>query len=226
MTESRTTYQVTIGLGMCSIELHSDGLEPQFVNPETLRLTGVASEEWTYSRVQIGITESAISYTNGLHIEASENTVSFAHVPTDNTSLSSESASRYIESRESSEWVGVVFEFVGTIEPATTADNADGSFQPHLLEQLIHDDVKPAFKSGAFYEYPDRILQIDLLQPVDSIEGRIEWRARVTRTIASDDEGQAKDQMLAILSGWDADRESVIEGLLRLVRATLRPGGN
>ncbi len=225
MAEGGTTYQVTIGLGVCSVELYGDGVEPQFVNPENLKFNGVVDEEWTCNRVQIGITESAISYTNGLHIEASENTVSFGHVPTDNTRLSAESARRYIESRVDDEWVAVAFEFLGTIEPTTETDSADGSLRPHLLEELIHDDVIPVFRSGALYQYPDRILQIELLQPVDTDEDRIEWSARVSRSVASDEEGQTKDRLLAILSGWDADRESAIESLLRLVRATLRPGG-
>ena len=223
MAESIITYQVSIGLGQCCVELYSNGVEPQFVNPETLKFNGVVDEEWTCNHVQIGITESQIGYTNGLHIEASENTVSFGQVPTDNQSLSVESASRYIESRVDEEWVGVVFEFFGSIEPATEIDSADMSLQPHLLEELVHGDVKPAFKSGAFYQYPDRILQIDLLQSVDSGEDRIQWRARVSRSVANDEEGQTKDQLLAILSRWDSDRENAFESLLRLVRATLRP---
>ena len=226
MAEGGTTYQVTIGLGMCSVELYSDGVEPQFVNPETLKFNGVVDEEWTCNHVQIGITESAISYTNGLHIEASENTVSFGHVPTDNIPLSAERASRYVKSRVNAKWVAVVFEYLGTIESATETDSADGPLQPHLLEELIHDDVIPAFRCGALYQYPDRILQIDLRQPVDTDEDRIEWSARVSRSVASDEEGQTKDRLLTILSGWDADRESAIESLLRLVRATLRFGGD
>ena len=226
MAEGVTTYQVTIGLGMRSVELYSDGVEPQFVNPETLKFNGVVDEEWTCNHVQIGITESGIGYTNGLHIEASENTVSFGHVPTDNIPLSAESASRYVKSRVDDEWVAVVFEFLGTIEPTTEIDSAGGPLQPHLLEQLVHGDVRPAFRSGALYQYPDRILQIDLRQPVDTDEDRIEWSARVSRSVASDEEGQTKDRLLAILSGWDTDRENAIEGLLRLVRATLRHGGN
>lgn len=226
MAESGTTYQVTIGLGVCSVGLYGGGVEPQFVNPETLKFNGVVDEEWTCNRVQIGITESAIDYTNGLHIEASENTVSFGHVPTDNIPLSVESAGRYIETRVDNEWVAVVFELLGTIEPAAETESADGALQPHLLEELVHGDVKPAFRCGALYQYPDRILQIELLQPVDSGEDQIEWRASVSRSVASDEEGQTKDRLLAILSGWDTDRENAIEGLLRLVRATLRPGGN
>ena len=82
MAESRTTYQVTIGLGVCSVELHGGGVEPQFVNPETSEVQRCGlTREWTCNRVQIGITESAIGYTNGLHIDASENSVSFGHVP-------------------------------------------------------------------------------------------------------------------------------------------------
>jgi hypothetical protein len=226
VAESRTTYQVTIGLGVCSVELYGDGVEPQFVNPENLKFNGVVDEEWTCNRVQIGITESAIGYTNGLHIDASENSVSFGHVPADNVPLSAESASRYVKSRVDNEWVAVVFEYLGTIELATESDSADRPLQPHLLEELVHDDVIPAFRSGALYQYPDRILQIELLQPVDSGEDQIEWRASVSRSVASDEEGQTKDRLLAILSGWDTDRESVIESLLRLVRATLRFGGD
>ena len=222
MAEGGTTYQVTIGLGVCSVELYGDGVEPQFLNPMTLKFNGVVDEEWTCNHVQIGITESAIVYTNGLHIEASENSVSFGHVPADNVPLSVESASRYVKSRANVEWLGVAFEYLGTIELATETGSADRPLQPHLLEELIHDDVIPVFRSGALYQYPDRILQIDLRQPVDSGEDQIEWRASVSRSVASDEEGQTKDRLLAILSGWDTDRENAIEGLLRLVRATLR----
>lgn len=227
MPEDVTTYQVTIGLGMCSVELYGNSVEPQFVNPVTLKLNGVVDEEWTCNHVQIGITESEIGYNNGLHIEASENTVRFGHVPTGKIALSAESASRYVESYVDDDWVGVVFEFLGTVASAMEIDKADdGPLQPHLVEELIHDDVIPAFKSGALYQYPDHILQIELLQPVDSDEDRIEWRARVSRSVANDQGGQTKDRLLTILSGWDTDRDSAFEGLLRLVKATLRFGGN
>ena len=72
MAESRTNIPGdTLGWGSAPLNCMATVLEPQFVILENLKFNGVVDEEWTCNRVQIGITESAIGYTNGLHIAAS-----------------------------------------------------------------------------------------------------------------------------------------------------------
>ena len=142
-----------------------------------------------------------------MYIEASENALSIGHLHPGDGFLSAEVAKRYVQSRHSANWGEAALEFGGTTELRAETDNAVGSLQPHLLDELVDNGVKPVFRAGALYQYPDRTLQIEIVQPVNSDIDWIEWRVSVSRRLESDEgsETKAKDQLLAILSDWDTD---------------------
>ena len=226
MAESEAPYRLTVVLRAFAVELSGVDVNPQFINPATLQFNGVVDEGWTYSNVQIGMIESSVSYTNGLQIEAFEDTVRFEHLSTGGGFLSAEIARRYIEAFGDENWFEVRLEFGGTMELAEVSDSADIPLQPNLLERMTHNDVVPAFRAGALYQYPEHTLQIELQQPVGSTNGSFDCAAQVNRLLPPNEAEETKSRLQAILSGWESDWGDSTLALTRLASATLQPGGN
>lgn len=226
MAESEAPYRLTIVLRAFAVELSGVNMAPQFINPATLKFNDVVDEGWTYSDVEVGMTESSVSYTNGLQIEAFEQTLRFQHVHTGGEFLSAEIARRYVEAFGDDSWFAVRLEFGGTMELAGESDSADIPLQPNLLDRMTHHDVVPAFRAGALYPYPEHALQIELQQPADSINGWFECAAQVNRLLVPDEAEEDNGRLQAILSGWESDWADSALALTRLASATLQPGGN
>ena len=222
MAEPETTHTLTIALQMFAVDLSGADVDPQFVNPATLQINGVVDEGWTHSGTQIGMTESNIKYTNGLHIEAFQGTVRFQHVLTGGGFLSAETARRYVEAFGDDRWVGVALEFGGTLELASEPDNVGVSLQPHRVDFLTHSGVVPAFRAGALYQYPEHVLQIEIRQSALSSD-RFECNAAVIRSLVRNEEEQTENRLHTVLSGWESDWQDAVTALTCLVRATLNP---
>ena len=225
MADPDTTYTLTVGLRMFAVELSGRDVDPQFVNPATLQLNGVADEEWTHSGTQIGMTESHIRYANGLHIEAFEQTVRFEHVLTGGEFLSAETARRYVSAFGDNSWGGVVLEFGGTLELTTEPDSAAVSLRPHRVDILTHNGIVPAFRAGALYPNPEHFLQVEILQSAPNSD-QFECTAAVIRRLPRNEEAQTENRLQTILSSWESDWQDAVSALTCLIRAALNPGGN
>ena len=226
MAEPEATHRLSVNLEMFAIELSGMNVNPQFVNPATLQFNDVVDEAWTYAGVQTGVTESNVRYTNGLQIEAFEDTVRFQHVTADGGFLSAEIARRYVETFGGDSWFMVALEFGGTIELFSEPDRASESLRPVSVDSLIQNDVVPVFRAGALYPYPEHTLQVELQQPVGSDNGWFECGALVNCSLAPSEVEETENRLQSVLSEWESHWGDAASALIRLARATLRPGGN
>ena len=226
MAEPEATHRLTVALETFAVELSGVNLNPQFVNPATLQFNDVVDEGWTYAGVQIGVTESNVRYTNGLQIEAFEDTVRFQHVLTDGGFLSAEVARRYVEKFGGDSWLMIALEFGGTIELFSEPDSTSESLRPVSVDSLTHNDVIPAFRAGALYLYPEHTLQVELQQPVGSRNGWFECGALVNRSLVPNEVEETETRLQSVLSEWESHWKDAASALIRLAKATLRPGGD
>jgi hypothetical protein len=224
-------HGLTVELRMFAVELSGVDVNPQFVNPATLQFNDVVEKGWSFDKgVRTGITESALSYTNGLQIEAFDDIVRFQHSGPNlkvRGPLSAEVAKRYVEAFGVDNWFGVSLEFAGPIGLEGYPDNFGVSLPPALSNLLIHNGVTPGVRAGTFYQYPDRNLQVDLQQsPVGSSHMGLAWIAQVYRSLARSQDDQTENQVESVLSEWERDLEDVVAAVSLLVQATLNPRGS
>ena len=158
MAGSEALRGLTVELRMFAVELSGVDVDPQFVNPATLQFNDVVEMGWTCEKgVKTGITESTLSYTNGVQIEAFDETVRFQHSgPNFNAGgpFSAEIAKRYVEAFGVDSWFGVSLEFAGPIGLDGYPENIGVSVPPALPSRLTHNGVIPRVRSGALYQYP------------------------------------------------------------------------
>ena len=231
MAGSGTPHTMLVVLRMFAVELDGMDVNPQFINPATLRFNGVVGEEWVCEKdVQMGITESRFSYTNGVRIEAFEDTVRFQQTGRDITpsdALSAELARRYAMGFDSDSWFAISLEFNGTVEmPARTASD-DVMQWPAFAGDLVHEGVAPHFFTSAMYDHSDRRLAVDLFRNSDPSHMQLGYSGRVRRRLGNSNEKEeerSEPQLETVLSRWQVDWEDVAATVARLLKATLFPG--
>ena len=203
-------------------------MEPQFVNPATLQFSGVVESDWICEKgVRIGIMESNFSYTNGVQIEASDDTVCFRHSGAelaDGGALSAELAKRYAAGFDYDNWFAISLEFAGVIELTAYPVSAGESPWPSFADHLIHDGVLPDYRTNAFYDCPDRRLMVELFQSSRSNHTQLNCLARVHRYLDHNQDGQSEHQLESVLTGWKTDWEDAVAAVTRLAEATLGSG--
>ena len=219
MSEPEASYNLTTSLEMVAVELYGTNVHPQFVNPMTLEINGVVEADWTHSGSQIGVIESTFRYSNGLEIEASEQTLRFEHVPTADGFLSPETAIRYVNAFGEGNWGMVVVEFGGIWKLTSKPDDGDVQLR-HRGEDILTDNgVVPSFHAGALYQYPEHTLQAEIRQLGTD---QYEFRASVNRRVPKD----VENGLQATISRWESDWQDACLIISRLIRATLIPGGD
>lgn len=220
---------LTVVLRMFAVELSGIDLDPQFVNPATLQFNGVIDKGWICEKgVRIGITESNFSYTNGVQIEASDDTVCFRHSGpelNDGSALSAELARRYAVGFDDDNWFAISLEFGGVVELARDTVLADVLSRPTFADHLIYDGVAPRFNASAFYNFPDRRLMVDLFQNPGTSHMQLSYVARIHRYLDHDRDEQAEHKLETVLSRWQSDWQNAATALIRLAEATLGPRG-
>lgn len=211
-------------LRMVGIRLIGMDVGPQFVNPLSLSVNGVTDDSWLCEKgSQIGITECSFSYTNGVSVEASEDTISFTHTGIQDPSvevLSTGLAERYIDCFGAGNWFSVVLEFRGVVDLQPILETSEGRVWHTFVDQLAHRSVPPQFRLNLYYTYPDRRLSVDLIDRWPARTSQVAVSGTVFRDLPSDG-GEAKIRISQIMDGWRSDWEEVAEVTGRWVKVTL-----
>jgi hypothetical protein len=199
----------------------------QFVNPLTLYSNGIVDETWVCENgAQIGLLRSSFSYTNGVHVEAFDETISFRQIGTSispSAALSTKLARKYIAAFNISDWHAVSVEFEAMAE-LSGESAADPSLSwPPFIDDLVFRDAQPRFGTNVFYYHPDRRLRIEIGRSPNS--NSLSWLAWVYRPLDSD-QSQAESQLKAALEDCQSDWEDVVNVASRLLAATIALGGS
>ena len=228
MENSEASPAITATLQTFTVNLIGFEGNPQFVNPLALHSNGVVDEDWVCEKgVQIGLTQSSFSYTNGVQVEAFEDTVSFTHrgaplVPS--TALSAKLAKRYIDVLDAKNWIAISLEFMGRTELPRDSATSGTELWPSFADQVVLQGVQPRIGTDAFFLFPDRRLRVELNLAQGSDPAYLSCSGWVHRLLGSAPD-QTQSKLHSVLDSWESDWGEVIEAASSLLAATLTPRG-
>ena len=218
-------------VNLLSVAVNLIGFESnaQFINPLTLHWNRVVDETWVCEvGAQLGLTLSRFTYTNGVQVEATEETVTFRHrgsFLTPDSVLSVELARRYVDAFGSGDLMAISTEFFGYINPAIFTGSFDESEWPRFEGQLALNGVTPRFGTNVFYFYPDRRLRVELSRELDSGPLDLTCLAWVYRELDPNPR-RSRDELLAAFDGWESDWAEAMVAAGQLFSSTLDPRGS
>ena len=225
MAGPEAPHAFTVVLQMFAVELSGIDLDPQFINPATLQFNGVVDKDWICENgIRIGITESNFSYTNGVQVEASDETVCFRHSGielAEGSALSAELAKRYAVGFDDDNWFGISLEFGGVIVLSGDPTPASVSVWSSFVDRLTHHGVSPRFHTSAFYNYPDRRLVVELFQNPGSSHTPLGCVARIHRHLEYSQQVETEHRLESVLSSWRSDWKDAVAAITRLADAAL-----
>ena len=226
MVGSDTSPPLALSLRMFAVRLSGMDMNPQFVNPPTLVLNGVVDESWICEKgAQTGLTESRFGYTNGVRVEAFEDTVCFRHYGTDlvaEKALSSELAQRYAALFDPQSWFDMSLEFGAVIR--VSGCSAVRAPVPGFADSLTLDEVAPRFSTNFIYEYPDRTLSIEFSQNLSSRRRQLNCLSRIRHDLHYNDEDEPEEHLRSALSNLKSEWMHIVSTVTRLASVTLRVG--
>ena len=215
-----------------TVRLNGYDFGAQFVNPLSLHWSGVVDETWICEPgVQIGLTESSFDYTNGVHVEATNNELLFRH---NGASLGQESvlvpqlARRYVDSFGIGNWLEVSLEFNTRVHESNSAPDSpspiDSIVWPGLLDRLDINGVRPVIGSTVLYVHPDKTIRIEVVLDSHSDPLSLSCTGQIHRELGSSPE-DAGNQLQSILSNWESDWKEVLSTAGSLLSAYPGQGG-
>ena len=221
--------EFTIGLQMLAVSLVGVGANPQFVNPVTLLANNVVDESWVCEKgAQIGITESAFRYTNGVHVEAGDDTLTFRQfgdLGGEREILSPDLAMRFVTAFDADDWFAVNLEFRGRLALQPDQSVPLVSLWDRFSEKITHENVVPSFSTNTFYRFQDRNMAVSLSGPPRRGQGYIICSGSVRRNLDDDSSEEFGIQLQQVCTNWASDWSDVASIAIQLVNAQLFLGG-
>ena len=228
MVSQESLPPLVVNLQTLTVNLIGDEGNVQFVNPHTFYWNGAVDQTWVLQRgARIGFTQSSFSYTNGVQVEASRDTISFRQQGdslTPNGVLSVNLAKWYANAFGAAGLFEVSVEFSARIDIAAhyVAPFLKSSLQ--FADHLVSHPNQPAFGTFAVVPYPDRTLRVDFSYVPWSDPNCLTCTGQVSRQL-SDDINQGLSELHLAIDRWPADWLDVLNEASPLLRARLIPGG-
>ena len=148
MSTQESSSRLTGALQALTVKLNGYDFSAQFVNPLSLHWAGVVDETWICEPgVQIGLTESSFTYTNGVHIEATGDELLFrdAGDPAgQRPMLVPQLVQKYVDSFGISDWIGVSLEFFTHVR-----ERISGPSTPSPIDSMVW----PGLAGSANYQW-------------------------------------------------------------------------
>ena len=221
--------ELTIGLQMLAVSLVGVGANPQFVNPATLLANNVVDGSWVCEKgVQIGITESTFRYTNGVRVNAGDDTLTFRQfgdLGGDAVVLSPDLAMRFVAAFDADDWFAVNLEFGGRLFLPPDQSVSLASLWDRFSEKITHEGVVPSFSTNAFYRFQDRNMAVSLRGAPRPEQGYIMCSGSVRRNLDDDSSEEPGTQLQQVCTNWASDWSEVASIAIQLVNAQWFLGG-
>ena len=221
--------ELAVDLQMLAIGLVGIDVNPQFINPATLLANGVVEPSWVCAPgAQIGLTESNFSYTNGVQVEAADDTLTFrqfGRLSADGTVLSPELAKRFVNAFDDDNWFAVGLEFLARLSVTESEQFSLASLWDRVGERFVRQDVSPGYSVSTFYRFADRTMSVNINRGPTGQQRYILCSGSVHRNLDGDASEGLRDQVIQICTNWVTDWEEVISAATSLVNANLPVGG-
>ena len=201
----------------------------QFVNPLNLLWNQVVDETWVCEKgAQIGLNQSSFTYTNGVQVEAFEDSVTFKQSGTPlvpGPALAAEIATRYVDAFGANNWMAISFEFLARINLSKIADFVAPDIWPELSDRLTINEIQPRFGTNVFYFYPEKRVRVELNFDPSSDPDNLTCLGWVYRELSSIS-GEADAELQAAFGAWESDWDEVTTTAANLLTASIISGGS
>lgn len=203
-------------------------LNPQLVNPVTLRLNDIVDESWKSNRgAKIGITESNLGYANGVEVEASDETLRFCHSASSFETgevLSAILAKRFIDVFGVDDWWAIRFDFGGQINAEVLAMKPEMGVQS-LADHLTIGNVVPSCNFTTHFQFPDKSLNVQLSHDAAADNSHVSCLGSVFHCTEEYIDAEGNNKIGPWLANWKSDWQEVAQAVIRLHKVVGKPVG-
>lgn len=218
---------------MFAVTLNGIDVNPQFVNPDTLRYNGVVNAEWLLnSGALFGPGNASFAYSNGVSVTASESALCFRQIGdviSETDVLCDRLVAKYLDTGLPGDWLSTLTEFgiLFDVDPGP-AFGQESEFVSSMQDSLAFEGVAPDELSITLsYETGRRRLTVSLSVGSGS-SGFMRCYGRVQRYL-DEDLSQAAladgtEQLRAHIGNWPDDYKDVASIAKRYIDAIIRMG--